>query len=121
MGSMIFFLLTFTLLMAFVAIVWLERKRDKKFLAVPRERFDAFVQRQYEEVKSLDIIEALEYIVRYIALQVSHVVVAVLHFIARRVERVLRRARKRLHQAKPAEEPSHFVKAMREVKESSSE
>ena len=119
MGSMILFLITFTLLMAFVAVVWLERKRDQKFFVVQRERFDAFVQKQYEEIKSLDIIEALEYIVRYIALQVSHVVVAVLHFIARRVERVLRKARRRLHQAKPSEEPSHFVKAMREVKESS--
>lgn len=107
--------------MGFVAIVWFERKRDKKFFGSTRERFDAFVEKQYKEITSLDIIEALEYIVRYIALQVSHVVVAVLHFSARRLERVLRKARQRLHQAKPAEEPSHFVKAMREVKEGRSE
>lgn len=120
MGSMIFFLTFFTLTMLFVGVVWYERKRDKKFFEHTRSAFDRYVQKQLDELASLDIIQALEYIIRYIALTVTHVVVAVLHFTARRVERVLRKARRRLDAAKPQEEPSHFVKAMKEVKEGNS-
>lgn len=99
-------------------MVWFERKRDKKFFEAQRKSFDGFIQEQKEVFSSLDIIQALEYIMRYLALQISHGVLAILHFAAKRVERVLRKARKRITAAKPPqEEPSHFVKKMKEAQE----
>lgn len=118
MVSMYFFLFFFLLTALFLGMVWFERKRDRKFFQSERESFDRFVREQQEVFSSLDIIQALEYIMRYLALQISHVVVALLHFAAKRTERVLRKARKRINAAKPPqEEPSHFVKTMKEAQE----
>ena len=118
MVSMYFFLFFFLLTALFLGMVWFERKRDRKFFQNERESFDRFVREQQEVFSSLDIIQALEYIMRYLALQISHVVVALLHFAAKRIERVLRKARKRINAAKPPqEEPSHFVKTMKEAQE----
>ncbi|XKT75462.1 MAG: hypothetical protein ACJKSS_01600 [Patescibacteria group bacterium UBA2103] len=121
MVAMYFFLIFFILLSLFMGVVWFERKRNKKFFEEVRAKFDVFVQDQQDALSSLDIIQALEYIMRYLAHQVSHVTVALLHFAARRSERMLRKARKRLADAKPVEEPSHFVKSMKEIKEISPE
>ena len=98
-----------------MGIVWYERKRDQKFLQERREVFDEYVRTQQETFSSLDIIQALEYIMRYLALQVSQVVIALLHFLARKVEYYLRKVRRRISAAaKPQEEPSSFVRAMKE-------
>jgi|AntRauTorckE6833_2_1112554.scaffolds.fasta_scaffold52320_2 uncharacterized membrane protein len=119
MVSMYLFLLFFTLTALFVGTVWFERKRNKKFFETERAQFDAFMREQEEIFSSLDIIQALEYIMRYLALQITHVVVAMLHFVARRSERFLRKARRRIDAAKPQhqDEPSHFVKTMKEAQE----
>ena len=117
MVSMYFFLIFFLLTAGFVALIWFERKRDKKIFQGRREAFDRYVREWQERVATLDLRELLEYSMRYLALRISHVVVAVLHFIARRTERVLRRARRRLDAAKPVEEPSSYVKAMKKMKE----
>ncbi|MBL1434530.1 hypothetical protein COB87_003130 [Candidatus Wolfebacteria bacterium] len=115
---MYLFLIFFTLTTLFVGMVWFERKRDQKFLEKRRAQFDMFMREQEEIFSSLDIIQALEYIMRYLALQISHGVIAFLHFMARRSELFLRKARRKINAAKPPqEEPSHFVKAMREAKE----
>jgi len=117
MVSMYFFLFFFSLTTLFMGVVWFERKRDQKFFEEARERFDIFIREQKEIFSALDIIQALEYIMRYLALQITHGVVALLHFMARRSERFLRKARRRIDAAKPPqEEPSHFVKSMREAK-----
>ncbi len=117
MVPMYFFLFFFLLTALFLGMVWFERKRDQKFFQEEREKFDAFVREQKDIFSALDIIQALEYIMRYLALQITHVVVALLHFMARRSERFLRKARRRINAAKPAqEEPSHFVKSMKEAK-----
>jgi len=116
MASMYFFLFFFLLTALFLGMVWFERKRDQKFFQEEREKFDTFIREQEEIFSALDIIQALEYIMRYLALQITHGVVALLHFMARRSERFLRKARRRIHAAKPPqEEPSHFVKSMKEA------
>lgn len=117
MVPMYFFLTFFILTALFVGMVWFERKRDQKFFEVTRGKFDDFVREQHTALSSLDIIQALEYIMRYLALQMSHLVVGILHFVAKRSERVLRKARKKLDAVQPQEEPSQYVKAMKEAKE----
>lgn len=121
MHAMYFFFTFFILTALFVGVVWFERKRDKKFFEEYRVRLDRFVKEQQDALSSLDIIQALEYIMRYLAVWVSHVVIAVLHFLARKSERMLRKARRKLHAARPQEEPSHFVKAMKEAREDKAE
>jgi signal transduction histidine kinase len=117
MASMYFFLFFFLLTVLFVGMVWFERKRNKKFFEGTRAKFDVYVKEQQSALASLDIIQALEYIMRYLALQMSHLIVGILHFVAKRSERVLRKARRKLHAAQPQDEPSQYVKAMKGAKD----
>lgn len=117
MLSVYIFLVVLFLVVAFFALLIIERRREVRFFAERRDTFDAWVTHVEGELRTLKTAEIIEQTGKYVVFHVTHVAVALLHFLARKVEQVLRKLRRRVQRARPKqEEPSQYVKEMREFK-----
>ena len=117
MVSMYIFFLSLGATVGFLVLASAERSRGRRVYAPLREKIDSYVERSIGFCRSVPFGELLSRLVRSIGLEVSHFVVAVLHFLAKRVEKLLRRLRRKIQQeTRPQEEPSAYVQAMKEAK-----
>ena len=107
----------FILISSVAGLFFVEKRRGVRFLAKRREAFDEWVVKTEQDIRTLKPNEFIEHSIKFILFHISHEILGLLHIIARYVELLLRRLRRKLQRARPKqEEPSGYVQTMKEFK-----
>lgn len=104
------------LAIGFVGMTMYERREGRRFFESYRASLDETVARARTYMRRVHVHEALEHSVRQVVFYISHAVLAFLHIVTRELERLLRRARRKVQRARPQQEASSYVKTMHEFK-----
>lgn len=117
MVSIYIFVFFLTATVGLLVLVHFEKKENFRVFSQLRSRVDSLVGNSEKVINSIDFAELIEKSASYVAYQASHGLVAILHLLAHKSEKVLGRARRRIQDSKPKiENPSNYVKTIQEFK-----